>query len=348
MKFTVAQRIGIQIGIWFCIGFLIPFFASGGNLPLHMYPRMLTTLFGAILIVMINVSYLFPTYYKTRKIKQFILFLLVIIFTLGTIKYWIVNHLFESSAIIVPIARLHPQGELAFHLIGSYMPLIIFSLASTLFELAGLAHQKDQEAIQLRNEKLESELKFLKSQINPHFLFNSLNNIYSLTLFDAQLAGASVLKLSEMLRYLLYECDAEKVAIGKELAYLENYIDLFMLKEEEKLNISFDIGEVDSGVLIAPLLLIPFLENAFKHSQIEDVEKGWIKAKLIVNKQYVQFEVKNSLPSIPMSKDKSGGIGLQNVKRQLQLLYPDSHKLQVYQESDYFITNLHIAIGAYQ
>ena len=211
-----------------------------------------------------------------------------------------------------------------------------------MYEIAVVANRSANETVQLKSEKLEAELNFLKSQISPHFLFNSLNNIYTLTFFDAKLAGDSVLRLSEMLRYLLYECNAERVPIARELIYLKNYIALFELKEEEKLNIQLDMSKVDEQVLIAPLLLTPFIENAFKHSQVENVENGWITINMSADETNIQFEVSNSLPAINYEKEEGGGIGLQNIKRQLELIYPAQHDLNIEQQGDSFHVQLSI------
>ena len=143
-----------------------------------------------------------------------------------------------------------------------------------------------------------------------------------------------------MLRYLLYECDADKVPLERELTYLQNYIDLFSLKDDEALNIKFDAKDVNSSLMIAPLLFIPFVENAFKHSQIEDLENGWIDISIIGDDKQLFFEIKNSVPKLAFSKDDVGGIGLQNVKRQLQLLYPKQHELKIEQSDGQFAVSL--------
>ncbi len=183
--------------------------------------------------------------------------------------------------------------------------------------MSQIASIKEQESALLKSEHL-NWLKFLKSQINPHFLFNTLNNIYTLSMLKSDQTPDMILKLSNMLRYILYECsDKDKVPIAKEVAYIRNYIDLQLLKDSEIKNIHFEEG-IKDNVAIAPMLLIPFIENSFKHSRIEDTEKGWINIKLSCNRKEIFFSCENSLPAVEYKKDKTGGIGIENARRRLE------------------------------
>ena len=185
-------------------------------------------------------------------------------------------------------------------------------------------------------------MKFLKSQINPHFLFNALNNIYTLSVLKSDDAPEHLLKLSGMLRYMLYDCNAERVLLSKEIEYLKNYIDLYKLKDSRGLNIRVDLDESRPGLVVAPLLFIPFIENAFKHSQIEDLDKGWIEIGLQTRDTGIDFKVSNSVPDRNFTKDASGGIGLSNVQRQLELLYPEKHELHISNRPTQFDVSLKI------
>ena len=204
--------------------------------------------------------------------------------------------------------------------------------------------EQEREARTLKNENLETELKFLKSQINPHFLFNALNNIYTLTYLEDEAAPDMILKLSDMLRYILYDCTSEAVPIEKEINYLKNYVELQRLKMDDLL-IQMAIDDFDPQVSIAPMLLIPFIENSFKHSKVEDTQHGWIKLRLWSEEQQIHFRIANSKPQQPFAKDKVGGIGLQNVRRRLELLYPGKHHLTIHNTDQSFEVRLllHIA-----
>ncbi|MFT6150460.1 MAG: sensor histidine kinase YesM [Saprospiraceae bacterium] len=345
MNFSINQRIVWQVLIWGGIFLGLPFLISGGQMSDSVLFRSVGTFCGILIFIPLNLKLFFSKFYVKGEIGKytFISILSVIIISLCTV--WL-HSFFEIPNRGLPedIRRARHIPIAFFLFLGSIFPLSLVLLSSTLYEMSILANQSARETAQLKAEKLEAELKFLKSQINPHFLFNSLNNIYTLTVLNPKAAGDSLLKLSEMLRYLLYECDAEKVTLGRELAYLQNYIDLFSLKDEEALHINFDVTDVDNDIMIAPLLFIPFIENAFKHSQVEDLENGWINIILFGDTEQVYFEIKNSLPKIDFSKDKVGGIGLQNVNRQLELVYPKRHTLNINKTETEFSVELTILL----
>ena len=202
---------------------------------------------------------------------------------------------------------------------------------------------KDQrEKNELQNKTLQSELKFLKSQINPHFLFNTLNNLYALTLKKSDLAPEIVLKLSEMMRYMLYECNERQVSLQKEVNYVKNYLELEKLRQGNKFKIDFEfVGEIHQQK-IAPLMFIPFLENSFKHGVNNQLKEGYVDMKLHVKDLQVEVDIENSkAPALPSSSGKkSGGIGLVNVKRRLELLYPKKYELTIKNNPNTYHINL--------
>jgi two-component system LytT family sensor kinase len=210
-----------------------------------------------------------------------------------------------------------------------YTASISFLWGSTLVELTLYVSSKEKAILSIEKEKLDTEIKFLKSQINPHFLFNVLNNIYSLTVIKSDKAPENLLRLSGMLRYMLYDSNEEKVALGKEIEYLENYIKLAELKDSRGLKIQVALDKSQPNLRIAPLLFIPFVENAFKHSKIEDLKNGFININLSVSNDHLVFNIENSIPNIRISKDDVGGIGLANTKQRLHLIYPDKHFLDI-------------------
>jgi sensor histidine kinase YesM len=358
MNISGNQRIFIQIAIWLLIGLIIPLVLTGGVFLEHMKLRGIVMFFVITFTLIYNVKYLFPRFYAKEKFRQYIIASILTTFLLSFISNTIVfsfeefqelgkfEELQELGKLRLSILGINPNRIYIFHYIGGCIPILIALFSSAMYEIALLAKQSAEEAAHFKAAKLEAELKFLKSQINPHFLFNSLNNIYTLTVLNPEMAGDNLLKLSEMLRYLLYECDAEKVRLVKELAYLKNYIDLFTLKDEEPLNIKFDGTNTNCSVEIAPLLLIPFVENAFKHSYIEDLDNGWIEMILSSNEKEINFTIKNSIPTNHLSKDKVGGIGLNNVKRQLELTYPNQHQLEINASDTVFEVQLIIDLSA--
>jgi LytS/YehU family sensor histidine kinase len=204
-----------------------------------------------------------------------------------------------------------------------------------------------REKKKLQNETLQTELKFLKSQINPHFLFNTLNSLYALTLRKSDDAPIIVLRLSEMMRYMLYECNEKRVLLSQELKYLENYLELEKLRQSKNVDIRLTInGEVD-GQMIAPLMFIPFVENGFKHGLNTSLKEGYIHVNIDVQDDYLHLSVennksKNSQTSI--EGKKSGGIGLVNVKRRLELMYPNKHTLKIVDDDNIYRVEMSIQL----
>ncbi|MCH2044135.1 MAG: histidine kinase [Saprospiraceae bacterium] len=342
IKISQTPRIIIQILIW--LGLLIAIYVGNGVFLSGALSRAVYSFLGISLLIITNTLFLFPKFYHRSKLL-FFLSSLGFVLCLAILINLILNVFYGGDQVVVFIVNGDENSSMqAIRSASLAAPLVMTFVVSTLIETTLVANASEQETTQLRAEKLETELKFLKSQINPHFLFNSLNNIYSLTILDPDRAGENVLKLSAMLRYLLYECDEEHVLLKQELQYLQNYINLFAQKEEQSLNIKVDFEQVVGDLKIAPLLLIPFVENAFKHSFIEDLVQGWVEISLKNDQKTIYFEVKNSVPGFEMAKDEVGGIGLQNIKRQLELLYPNKHQLEIRQTKDVFEISLELEI----
>jgi len=218
-------------------------------------------------------------------------------------------------------------------------------LMSTAIGVSQIAFKKEQEATQYKSEKIQAEIKFLKSQINPHFLFNALNSAYTLAYIKADEAPEVILKISDMLRYLIYECEADKVPVEKEVTYIKNYIDIQKIRLEKPERITVDWQIENSQLLVAPMLFIPFIENSFKHSHIENAEKGSVDIQFKVDLKSIYFSIKNSIPEKEFTKDKVGGIGLDNVKRRLDLIYPDKYILDINETPSQFSVSLKLEIS---
>jgi two-component system LytT family sensor kinase len=187
----------------------------------------------------------------------------------------------------------------------------------------------------LQKEKLETELKFLKYQFNPHFLFNTINSIFFLIHKNPDVASASLAKFSDLLRHQLYENNDRLIALNKETSYLENFVELERLRQNENLVIDIEIDEYYNGHLgLAPFILITFVENAFKHVSKDDDKPNWIKIRMKLNQHQVFFIVSNSTSaSVTKGVVNDSGIGLLNVRRRLELLYPKQYKLDI-QDND--------------
>lgn len=196
----------------------------------------------------------------------------------------------------------------------------------------------------LTREKLEAELKFLKTQIHPHFLFNTLNNLYALTLKKSDRAPDMVLKLSELINYMLYECTGHEVLLAKEVKFIRNYIDIEKMRYGDRLDVDIRVtGEIGDRK-IAPLVILPFVENCFKHGASEDLQPSWVKITIDIADDHLITKVENSKSSENGHRGLAGseGIGIQNVKRRLDLLYPGRHELKIINGDETFLVILSI------
>ena len=227
----------------------------------------------------------------------------------------------------------------------NFLLIALAYVIATLVEIFLFAQRKEEEIVINKNEALQTELKLLKSQINPHFLFNALNNIYALSAIDSTRTQQSISYLSDMLRYVLYECDQENVPLYKEIDYIENYIKLFSLKSSKTYPITTSFSIENQNVQIVPMLLIPFLENALKHSNIEKVTGTFIRIKISSTNSSVDFELENSKPEFKVITDDVGGIGIENVKKRLGILYPNRHELVINETAQTFKVNLKLQLN---
>lgn len=215
-------------------------------------------------------------------------------------------------------------------------------LFSSLLYYVNKANRDEQERLELERKRSQMELRFLRSQINPHFLFNALNNIYSMVYMQDKNAPNSVLMLSEMLRYVTDECKSEKISLDDEVHYLENYINFQKFSYENCIDVTFDVDMPDEPVYVAPMLLEPLIENGFKHSGIGIEEGAYIRIKLAVKDGRLLFEMKNSKGKKKKEggSKKRDGVGLKNVEQRLRLLYPDAHKFELDDKEDAFCVKL--------
>ncbi|MBL7740472.1 MAG: histidine kinase [Chitinophagaceae bacterium] len=196
-----------------------------------------------------------------------------------------------------------------------------------------------QRLNEMAKEKAEAELNFLKSQINPHFLFNSLNAVYFLISKENSEARQALHKFSDMLRYQLYEMNGASIPIEKEVAYLKDYVDLQKLRKDENYRVEFNCGPEVKGFSIEPLLLIPFVENAFKHISHKTNEQNFVRLNMSRQNGHFVFSIENSKET-DRTTEKHGGIGLSNVKRRLELLYPGNYELEIKSREDSYGVHL--------
>jgi len=213
-------------------------------------------------------------------------------------------------------------------------------------------HTRNREK-ELEREKIETELKFLRSQMNPHFLFNTINSIFVLINKNPAVASRSLAKFSELLRYQLYECNEPQIPLSHELAYVDNFIELQSLRQDHDyvdLKMNVDSQRADD-FSIAPFVIIPFIENAFKHVSRRDDRSNWITMDLSLVNDCLHFSIANSVSAVYRASAEAvqvGGIGLQNVKRRLDLTYPSQYRLQIEENSDRYDVKLELDLSQYR
>jgi len=291
-----------------------------------------------MVLVYYNQLYLIPNYLTKDKVLTYFLLLIL------------------SVLIITPIGNIieffkytnYPEYQnFLKNNHHSYFLINFFVVGlSTIVKIVVDWAKHQRERTELQTQTMQSELRFLKSQINPHFLFNTLNNLYALTLKKSDKAPEIVVKLSEMMRYMLYECNEKRVSLAKEINYIKNYLDLEALRQGKGVEIRFEVqGEVINQK-IAPLLFIPFLENSFKHGLNHAISEGFVHIVLFVEDNDIIFHIENSKPdTIPLPEHpRSGGIGLVNVRRRLNILYPDHHTLTVEDQPNIYSVDLKLEL----
>ncbi|WP_460880794.1 sensor histidine kinase [Pontibacter rugosus] len=242
----------------------------------------------------------------------------------------------QASLLNIPLTKNPPVWKKSWFLLSLFT--LSLGIAWVVYKRRINWIERDKE-LQIRN--YESELKLLKSQISPHFLFNTLNNIYSLCILEPDKAGVMVMNLSKMLRYMLYECQDDQVPLAKELAFLEYYVYMQQEKGQQNNNISFNIkGKVEQQTIV-PLLLINFLENSFKHSDLSINPHGYIKVEVEITDNQIMFQTKNTYSEqVLESMWQAGGIGIENARKRLQLFYPNKHELHLLKTNNLYTVQL--------
>jgi hypothetical protein len=200
----------------------------------------------------------------------------------------------------------------------------------------------------LQKQKLESELQFLKYQLNPHFLFNTMNSIFFLIRKDQELASAALAKFSDMLRHQLYQSTEEEIALRNEINYIHNFVSLEKLRQNDNMLVTVDLPEVSDDIVVAPFILMTFVENAFKHVSRDNDRMNYIKMTLSIQGNHLHFTIANSRSPVKLAGIPAGigGIGLNNVRRRLTLLYADKHQLEITERKSEFVVHLSLTVYA--
>lgn len=277
-----------------------------------------------------------PRYLDKKKFKPLIVSVVYMIlgaaFAELAITFWLILtpsfEIFGYSNIRLNASSL----DVYLRLIGILLVVILASSIKLLKNWYGVQRRYQQ----LQREKLEAELNVLKSQLHPHFLFNTLNSLYALTLKNSNKSSEVVLKLSEILNYILYECNSDAVLVDKEIELIKNYIFLESIRYEDRLKINFSVTGNTANQRIVPLILFPFVENSFKHKSSNQNEIPWISISLEIIDGIIRFGIKNSNCTTLKVQPGNSGIGIQNVKKRLELIYKDDYNLEIEDSPDTF------------
>jgi len=345
---TTSSRIVAHLIFWLIVGFFY-FLVFNWNSEF----REVSIIFSAgLLPVAIVATYFFnytlvPKYLWEKRFGRFFLFSFYTVLVSTWLSFLIVSfalvYILNKKAFVEP-AALHPE-------------LQVISLNFIVFLAIAIKQVKrafyiNQEKDQLEKTKLitelklkEAELKLLKAQIHPHFLFNTLNNLYGLTLEKSDEAPDLVLRLSEILDYILYRCDEKRVLLSEEITNLKNYIEIEKIRYSEKLKLEMNFPAKTGQLQIAPLIILPFIENAFKHGVSKFPGIAHVKIKIETTDRILIFSVNNTKNPVATANDNySKGIGLINVRKRLDLMYPEKYILNIDEQKETFSVNLTIEL----
>jgi len=298
-----------------------------------VYLKSFSLIAGSLIVVYPLLYILIPRFLVKRKYLIFIVSYLVLLYIAGIITSFIDG---QTGWSLTYKAFNSNWGNLV-------LPYVNLSGIAASLKIIRHAFFQETKAKDAINEQSLAELELLKTQIHPHFLFNTLNNLYTHTRRNSSESPQIVLTLSELLRFMIYESRADFIPLTQEIQLIKNYVELEKYRYGDDLDISLTFSGDIEGKLIRPLLLLPLLENCFKHGMGEHLEQKWISLDLNVDKNKMHFKLANSRSAEHAQKelpDKEKGISLENVKRRLEILYPGEHYLMIKEEQDLFLIKL--------
>jgi two-component system LytT family sensor kinase len=348
---TYQDRTKIKFYLWVGFAyFLMSFLHIVGKYPGQFFAVLFNNVWAVMYVIVVNFilfEYTVPFVLKKRKyiltnilLGLLLLWVHVMLYSFGS---YVWRQIGIGLHVYTPLKEFPSISHLLENQMGYSMgSVVLFGISRHIYGYVRLT----QAETRLRIEKQAAELNYLRSQTNPHFLFNTLNNIYSLARDKSDLAAESILRLSKILRFMLYETGGEFIAIEQELQIMRDYIDLEKLRYDESLRINFNHDIEDMKQALPPLLLIPLVENAFKHGVSETRNQPFVDIHLSVNKRVLTFVVKNSTDSSSEELRVKENIGLSNLRRQLELLYTE-YNLTVQPAGSSFTATLKINLGSH-
>ncbi|MCG2613057.1 histidine kinase [Terrimonas sp. NA20] len=353
-KYRLRRHLLFWITWWLFQGFLYSFVAMYSaqaflqRLPLSLLESLI------FLVVHMFLSYslmyfLIPRYILKQKYLMSAIGVAILALAAAGLSATIALTIVEPIRLAISGESYYrpPRGSwLSIHLslmAGLRGGLTIAGVAAAIKLMKSL-YLKEQRNLQLQKENVESQLQLLKAQVHPHFLFNTLNNIYSYTQNTSPEASRLVTGLSDLLRFILYECNQPLVPLSQELKMIRDYIELEKVRYGNALDLHVDIPEDTNDLQIAPLLVLPLIENSFKHGTSRILEQPWINLQITLKGDMMRMKLMNGKSAESQIIESASGIGVRNVEKRLELLYPNKHDLVVTNDDDVFIVNLKVEL----
>lgn len=352
-RYRIRRHLAFWTFWWLFQGFLYAFTPAPINvsyldrIPYSMVESSIYLL-AHIFLAYSLMYFVLPRYLLKNKYAVTGIWVLILFFATAAIStliaMYIVDPIRDSilSEELQPVKRFRPHSFFMGLLAGLRGAITIGGMAAAI-KLMKHWYIKEQRNLQLQKEKAEAQLQLLKAQVHPHFLFNTLNNIYAHTQGVAPVAAQLVMGLSDMLRFMLYECNQAMVPLSKELTMIRDYITLEKVRYDEQFDIHLDIPTDTGHLHIAPLLLLPLVENCFKHGASNMLEQPWLNLQIHLKEDLMEMRLMNG-----KAKEKTPtatfGIGIENVRKRLELLYPDRHTLKIMNEEEVFVVTLSLQL----
>lgn len=337
----LRTRLVYHIAFWLIVYFiLLSIFKVSASIKKIDYIYTAIFQFTLMIAVYINLLFLIPRFLSR---KRFFIYILSVLVALSLGSFF--NILLFDKLIDYILPEYYFISYYSFFDVFKFF--FTLALSATLLKLSKEWFQlieSKQKLVETEKEKVEIELKALRAQVNPHFLFNSLNVLYSLALKNAKETPESIIKLSDILRYVIYDSNKEKVSIKSEVELINNYLSLQEHRIDKTSIISFE-KDIQNDIKIAPMLFLPLVENSFKHGVKGDVLNTFVYIKLKTVDKIVHFEIENNKSSSENTdQNKDGGIGLSNIKKRLRFLYPEKHDLLIKEDEQKFKVSLKISL----
>lgn len=351
----MGKRLLLHIGFWLLYwllnGYVEVFLSNSSFVDLPFWQRLWKG-FGTRLIILplemgfayYSMYVILPKYFKGRSYWKLLLEFLAVFTLVFTLYRLLIPYVIYPYIYLLPYPANTFDVWLPRYIYTAIRFVSVTGMALTIKLLRIRFQQLAKEKL-LTEEKLQNELRFLRSQTNPHFLFNTLNNLYALARKKSDQTAPVIMKLSKLLRFMLYECNQERITVEQEVQVIEDYLELEKLRYNKRLAVRFEKEIDEPSTRITPLLLLPLIENAFKHGTSETRFETFVHIELHIAKQQLRLQVENSKDE--EQNDSAEGIGLSSVSRQLELLYPKGHQLEIQRDKETFTVDLSINLNSY-